>query len=141
MTESAAEKKKREAQEKARAKAQADKKAAEDAKQAEIDAKTNEDVALKQKEAEEASKAAAKKAKELDDQEDEVEANDEEYDPLHISTVHDEVETRLLSQGSTKEARDAEKANYEYQQELQKQLETDTQRGLGYAGVRSDASK
>lgn len=108
MTETAAEKKTREAKEAAALKAK-EEKAAEAAK-----SKKEEKDAL-----------AAEK---------EAEKNDEKpsKDNL-ISTVHDEVVDKLLQQGSSKKAKEAEESNYLAQQKAQAALELETQHGLSSA--------
>jgi hypothetical protein len=115
--ETAAEKKKREAQEAAAAKA-----------------KKEKEAAAAEKEKEEA--AAAERAQK------EAEKNDEEpSNKPTISTTHDEVMKEKLAHASTKKARQAEAENYRKQQERQAALERDTQRGLGFDGVREDGKK
>lgn len=151
MTETTKQKEAREkreaAQLAAREKAQADKKAADEAAEAakkdqqEKDKKTT-DADLVQKANKTVADNEDKKEKDALDALEEAKKNDEKpsKDNL-ISTVHDETIDAKLAQASTKKARAAAAENYRLQQERQKQLEIDTQRGLGFNGVKSDGKK
>lgn len=136
--ETAAQKKKREAQEAARLKAQEEKTAAD---------KEAQETQAKKEAEKEAAKANLPNNDHLSDEEreeqglkaiEEAANNDEDPDDYVMSTVHDDVIREKLAQGSTSKARQAAAENYRLQQERQAQLERDTQRGLGFNGVRPE---
>lgn len=161
MAETAAQKKQREAKEAAKQKAQEEKAAAKKAEDEAAAQKKKEDEAAqavaakaqkdaqnttdadKVKEAEERvgqnndhltkDEREAKGLKEIE----EAKKNDVEDAPL-VSTVHDDVVREKLAHASTSKAQRAQAEQYRLQQEHQKALETATQRGLGFNGVRPD---
>lgn len=101
-------------------------------------------AAAKQKAQEEAAEAAKKEQEEKDKEATDSNLAQEKEEPVAkplISTVHDDVINKKLAHASTPKARQAAAENYRLQQERQKQLETDTQRGLGFDGVRSSGKK
>lgn len=142
MGETAAQKKKREAQEAAAKKAQEEKAAAAAAK-TQSKAQDTNDLDLLKKAQEDAvkSEASTRDEKEKQGREaiEEAKKNDKKADEDYVlSTTHDDVVRKKLELASSSAVDRQLAEQYRIQQETQKALETATQRGLGFAGVRKD---